>query len=146
MQQKLFSYLFQRDLAAFWAISLRFLAERAFARAFPPFNPPNLPNATAAGFLAGLTGSGGVACPVDCWTILKAVSFKSLLERLGISHHRLKPQSAQAQNPISRFKTYHYHRPAPLATYPLFWQAASYRTPNMMVCFLCELPDSGNIE
>jgi hypothetical protein len=40
--------------AAFWAISLRRLAESFFALALPPFNPPNLPRATAAGFFSGL--------------------------------------------------------------------------------------------
>lgn len=78
-QARFFNHL---DLAAFLAISLRFLAERLAARALPPFNPPSLPNATAAGFLAGMGGDTGMVCPVDCWTMLKAVSFKSLLERL----------------------------------------------------------------
>jgi len=55
-------------MAAILAISLRFLGVRLAALALPPFNPPSLPSATAAGFFSG-TG----ACPVDCWTMLKAV-------------------------------------------------------------------------
>jgi hypothetical protein len=55
---------FQRALAAETAISLRFFAERLAALALPPFKPPSLPNATAAGFLAG--AGDGAACPVDC--------------------------------------------------------------------------------
>ena len=43
----------QRDFAAFCAISLRLVAERLSALALPPFSPPSLPRATAAGFLAG---------------------------------------------------------------------------------------------
>jgi len=37
-------------LTALSAISLRRSAESFFARAFPPFNPPSLPSATAAAF------------------------------------------------------------------------------------------------
>jgi hypothetical protein len=72
--------LLHLTLAAVCAICLRRLFEREAALALPPFNPPSLPNATAAGFLAGVVA----ICPVDCWTMLKAVSFKSLLERLGM--------------------------------------------------------------
>jgi hypothetical protein len=44
------------------------------ARAFPPFNPPSRPNATAAGFLPSF-GSGN--CPVDWSTIHPASWFVS---------------------------------------------------------------------
>src|SRR5579863_1870850 len=51
------------------------------ALAFPPFNPPSLPSATAAGFFSGFAGSGWLgACPVARCMMLKAVSFMSLLE------------------------------------------------------------------
>ena len=52
-------------------MDFRFCFESINARAFPPFNPPSLPNATAAGFLTGF--DPGAACPVACWTIEKAV-------------------------------------------------------------------------
>ena len=46
------------------------------ARAFPPFIPPNLPSATAAGFFS-LAGAGssiftGDSCPVDMATMYAA--------------------------------------------------------------------------
>jgi hypothetical protein len=63
------NHFFHLFKAAFFAISLRFLADRLAALAFPPFKPPSLPRATAAGFFSGV----GAACPVDCWTMLKAV-------------------------------------------------------------------------
>ena len=47
-----FLLFFQRDFAAFWAISLRFLGVSDSALAFPPFKPPSLPSATAAGFFS----------------------------------------------------------------------------------------------
>jgi hypothetical protein len=97
----------QRDFAAFLAICLRFLAVRASARAFPPFNPPSLPSATAAGFLVG-TGGTGAACPVECWTMLKAVSFMSLLERLGMTQPCADSGKIQVQSAIYDFKLYHY--------------------------------------
>jgi hypothetical protein len=43
-------YAFQREFAALRADSLRSLAVSFFALALPPFNPPSLPSATAAGF------------------------------------------------------------------------------------------------
>jgi hypothetical protein len=52
----------------------------------------------------------GPACPVDCWTILYAVWFKSVLERLGITQHCAQTGKIQAQSDISRFKTYHYRK------------------------------------
>jgi hypothetical protein len=64
-------------------MAMRLAGESFAARALPPFNPPSLPRATAAGFLAG--AGVGAACPVDCCMILNAVSFMSLLERLGMA-------------------------------------------------------------
>ncbi len=43
----------QRFLAALRAISERFFALSAFARAAPPLSPPSRPSATAAGFFSG---------------------------------------------------------------------------------------------
>jgi hypothetical protein len=82
------SYLldFHLACAAFIAISLRFLAERAFFLAGPPFNPPNRPKATAAGFfLWGFVAGSSVAA----FNISKAVTFSSLgfLDRLGIPQY-----------------------------------------------------------
>ena len=51
---------FQRDLAAFLAISLRRFAVRLLALALPPLAPPSLPSATAAGFLPASGSSSGV--------------------------------------------------------------------------------------
>ncbi|MCW5557792.1 MAG: hypothetical protein KIT22_08170 [Verrucomicrobiae bacterium] len=52
------------------AISRRLSGLMLDALAFPPFNPPNFPNATAAGFFSGFAAAGGSggACPVACWT------------------------------------------------------------------------------
>ena len=49
-EEAYFVDLDQRDLAARFAIRLRRAAERLSALALPPFNPPSLPRATAAGF------------------------------------------------------------------------------------------------
>jgi hypothetical protein len=57
-----FSHRFR---AALRAISARRALESFFARAAPPFNPPNRPKATAAGFLAG--------CSVACLTMEAAI-------------------------------------------------------------------------
>ncbi len=57
-----------RLLAAFLAISFLFDADNFSALALPPFNPPNLPNSTAAGFLP-LYLSGSLISPVDRSTI-----------------------------------------------------------------------------
>lgn len=59
-------------------MALRLAGDSFSARALPPFIPPSLPRATAAGFFSGFGA-------VVCWTIAKAVSFMSLLERLGMS-------------------------------------------------------------
>jgi hypothetical protein len=45
-----------RFAAAFLAIAFRRAAESFLARARPPFDAPNLPSITAAGFLAFLRG------------------------------------------------------------------------------------------
>jgi hypothetical protein len=51
-------FLAQRALAACWAISLRLSGDNFVALALPPFNPPSLPSATAAGFfLLGREGN-----------------------------------------------------------------------------------------
>ena len=50
--------------AAFLAIAFRLLADNFSALALPPFNPPNLPNSTAAGFLP-LYLSGSLVSPTD---------------------------------------------------------------------------------
>src|SRR5580658_4685983 len=91
-----------RILAAFLAIATLFCLFRLLALATPPLSPPSLPSATAAGFFAE-------AVPVDCWTMLNAVSFKSdLLERLGMKQHPLSSCRIQVQSEISGFKLYHY--------------------------------------
>jgi hypothetical protein len=65
------------------------------ARAFPPFIPPSLPRATAAGFFSSAGEAGAVAlgegnsCPVlnaTMWAASWFGSRGSLLERLGIPH------------------------------------------------------------
>lgn len=58
----------QRLAAAFFAISVRFLADSFAARAGPPFFPPSFPSATAAGFFCG-SGAGGGALPVATSTM-----------------------------------------------------------------------------
>jgi len=62
---KHFVHVLQREFAALRADSLRSFAESFLALAFPPFKPPSLPSATAAGFF---------------------VSCGFLRERLGMSH------------------------------------------------------------
>lgn len=56
-----------RFAAAFRAISARLVGDSAAARALPPFAPPSVPNATAAGFFVD-SGSGG-RFPVDASTM-----------------------------------------------------------------------------
>jgi ATP-dependent protease HslVU (ClpYQ) peptidase subunit len=65
------NHFFQRARAAFLAIAERFLGESFAARARPPFDPPSLPRATAAGFLPAeeSTASACGRCPVASWTI-----------------------------------------------------------------------------
>jgi hypothetical protein len=53
------------------------------ALALPPFNPPSLPSATAAGFFAGF--GGGAIWPVAVGMTVKAASLISLLECLGMA-------------------------------------------------------------
>jgi hypothetical protein len=70
------------DLAAFRAIALRLFGDSFSARAFPPFNPPSFPSATAAGFFRA-------SVPVLFDTISAASWFTSfamnqiMLERTG---------------------------------------------------------------
>ena len=45
------------EIAALRAIAARRRAESRAALALPPFNPPNLPSATAAGFLEAFWAS-----------------------------------------------------------------------------------------
>lgn len=108
--EKLFCFYFflvnHRAFAAALAICFRLLADKLFALALPPFNPPSLPNATAAGFFSGAAETG--VCPMDCWTMLKAVSFRSLLERLGMANHCPCRGNIQAKSQISGSKLYHY--------------------------------------
>jgi len=76
-------FFFHRLKAAFLAISLRLAALMEAARAFPPFEAPSSPKATAAGFLGR-----SWPWPVVKATILEAaertssISFK--LARVGI--------------------------------------------------------------
>ena len=62
----------QRALAAFFAISLRFLADMLFARAFPPMRP----SATAAAFLPSSVVNSSIS-PVAILAIITARAFKS---------------------------------------------------------------------
>ena len=115
-------YLFQRALAAFRAISARFLPERAFARAFPPLAPPSFPSATAAGFLPSSAGGVGASSrsPLAIPTIILASWLVSrgrlMLERLGMG--RLWGASSKCQCPLT-FKLRHYR----------FFNVRRYRRP-----------------
>jgi hypothetical protein len=91
---------------------LAFFAERLAASALTPFKPPSLPSATAAGFLAGAGDRTGAAYPVDCWTVLKVVSFKSQTERLGMAKPCAVFRKIQVQRGILDFKLYNYRFPA----------------------------------
>lgn len=81
---------FQRVFAAFRAIALRFAGDSLAARAAPPFAPPSLPKATAAGFrVSGFgAGFGTKTSPVTPSTMEMAIRFGSgrrgLLARVGI--------------------------------------------------------------
>jgi hypothetical protein len=72
----------QRAAAAFLAISARLRGESFSARALPPFDPPSLPSATAAGFFddsrrpaPSMTAAplSSEDRPVASWTIAKAI-------------------------------------------------------------------------
>src|SRR2546423_7651336 len=65
-------FLPHRFAAPAFPISLRRAADNFAARAFPPFNPPKRPRATAAGFLVETSTS-----PVEIATILAARAFES---------------------------------------------------------------------
>jgi len=49
-------FLLHLAVAALDAISLSLFLLSFLALAFPPFNPPSLPSATAAGFFSGVAG------------------------------------------------------------------------------------------
>ncbi len=88
------------DLAAFRAIALRLFGDSFSARAFPPFNPPIRPKATAAGFF-------GASVPVLFATIDAAIWFTSF----GITRLCLSGQGCAT--PV-KFKLSHY------PSFPLF--------------------------
>jgi len=58
ISQEFLRGLFQRAKAALRALSFRCFADNFCARALPPFKPPSLPSATAAGFFFVLELSG----------------------------------------------------------------------------------------
>lgn len=62
-------YLLQRALAAFRADSFRCSGVSLLALALPPFNPPSLPRATAAGFLEASSGDCLIGSPFGCGKI-----------------------------------------------------------------------------
>ena len=65
LSMTLINYLFPHlAAAAFLAISDLFLADSFSARAFPPFSPPSLPKATAAGFFSLTSMGAGSTSPV----------------------------------------------------------------------------------
>ena len=69
-----------RAAAAFLAIAFRLAGESLAALAFPPFWPPNLPSATAAGFLPEFGSSSGVPSmrsPMACSPTRKTLTAKS---------------------------------------------------------------------
>ncbi len=74
---KLIYFFFQRAFAAICAICDLFVLDRAFALAFPPFNPPKRPKATAAGFRVS-SMMGSLVFPVARSTIDFASWFVSL--------------------------------------------------------------------
>jgi hypothetical protein len=79
------------------------------ARAFPPFNPPSLPSATAAAFFSGFDAMDGNCWPVDCATMFAAIWFKSVLKRLGMNQLCAQTGKIQGEN-YSEFKLYHYRK------------------------------------
>ena len=85
-----FRRLPQRERAAFTAILRRCRTVSFKALALPPLNPPNRPNATAAGFFPD---GGATFCLVAAATIQAAAWFGSaggfLLERFCIQVHSL---------------------------------------------------------
>lgn len=90
------------DLAAARAIAFRLVGDSFWARAFPPFNPPRRPSATAAGFF--------VPFPfVLCATIAAAIWFMSF---------GMKPLclSGQESARLSDLKLSHYQHYARVAS------------------------------
>jgi hypothetical protein len=98
------SLLAQRACAARWAITFLLSSESFAALARPPFCPPSLPKATAAGFFLralagngmGFLGSSANGAPIAVSTTRKAFCATSgLLDRLCIQEHddtRLVPK------------------------------------------------------
>jgi len=98
----------QRAFAARWAISLRSSDVNFAARALPPFMPPSLPSATAAGFL-GLRGNcmvfafGFKGAPIAVSTTLSAFCAVSpLLERVRMVS--IMPQVVKPRSILSRME------------------------------------------
>lgn len=100
-------FLAQRACAACWAIVFRSAAESLAALARPPFCPPSLPNATAAGFFFLVFAGKGISCfdslgaaneaPMAASTTRKAFWATSpLLDRLCMPYNdtRLLPKLA----------------------------------------------------
>jgi len=96
---------FHLAIAAAFAICERCDFDKDSALALPPLRPPSRPSATAAGFLSGLIGlratcpiawTDGNDCPVERATILAAIWFMSVLERLGMVQLCAKPGKIQA--------------------------------------------------
>ena len=95
---------FHLSLAAFWAILRLSSADNDLALAFPPFNPPSLPSATAAGFFSGDV----LASAVTCATMDAASWFTSLLERFSMAYNYPPAGQRQAKIRPSGFKLTHY--------------------------------------
>lgn len=96
------SALAQRAFAACWAIAFLLSGESFAALARPPFTPPSLPSATAAGFFflglagnrIGFFGSRLRGGPIASSTTLKAFCATSpLLERLCMPSSCHKPSA-----------------------------------------------------
>lgn len=99
-----------RAIAALLAIFVRFTFERFSARAFPPFNPPSLPKATAWGFFPS-SAMDSVSSPVASSTIAFAGALVSH-GRFGFFMGAIYAiiLSGQALHPALNFKLRHYLR------------------------------------
>lgn len=91
---------FQRESAALRAISFRLSGESALALAGPPFGPPSLPRATAAGFLP-------VSASMRSNTRLASKIGSVVLERLGIGDVRILTKCESSKIGLD-FKLTHY--------------------------------------
>ena len=79
-------FLFHRAVAAFFAISERFLAVSLIALAGPPISPPRRPRAAAAALTsAGISGFSVLSAIVSMIRTAARVSSSRFLERLGIT-------------------------------------------------------------